>query len=295
MFAGNRGYRLFYFPQGGTQMPEVAADTTAVTTGSAPEAANQLQGQQETQQTEQPGSEPAQQEAQQEAQTEQPPQTTVKEGSAPEIGEEHKKLRNRAQKAEQEAAYWRGLAEGRQPQQPQSPQQPKEDKAPVLDDFETYEDFVVAKAEYNITKKQQEQQRVVQQGTVEQSYQERCAQVVNELPDWQDVVNSAQLPIFDNQVVAAVKESELGPKIAYHLAKNPTDARRLAAMTPLAAVREIGRLEAKLSVPVPPPQIKKISQAPAPIERTVSGNAPVEQDESDAAYIARRNKEVYGR
>lgn len=66
----------------------------------------------------------------------------------------------------------------------------------------------------------------------------------------------------------AIRTSEDGAAVAYHLANNPDEARRIAALNPLAAVRELGRLEAKLATPAanpsPTPEPKRISDAPTP-------------------------------
>jgi hypothetical protein len=67
-------------------------------------------------------------------------------------------------------------------------------------------------------------------------------------------------------------ESDLGPQLAYHFAKNPDVLMRLNSMNPTAAAREIGRLEATLGQKPATPagqttqtQSKtKVSNTPAP-------------------------------
>lgn len=65
----------------------------------------------------------------------------------------------------------------------------------------------------------------------------------------------------------AIQDSETGPQLAYHLASNPDAAAAIAAMSPLAQVRALGRIEAALearagagptvsSAPAPPPSIR---------------------------------------
>jgi len=58
-----------------------------------------------------------------------------------------------------------------------------------------------------------------------------------------------------------VLESDVAPDLTYHLGANPDLARRLSSMNPVAAARELGRIEASLSTPKP----KLQSSAPAPI------------------------------
>jgi hypothetical protein len=44
----------------------------------------------------------------------------------------------------------------------------------------------------------------------------------------------------------AIKESDIGPKIAYYLAMNPDEAATIAGLSGVSAIRAIGRLEAKI-------------------------------------------------
>lgn len=110
----------------------------------------------------------------------------------------------------------------------------------------------------------------------------------------------AKAPDFDEVVVAggqqgkwvctadmaeAIRTSEAGPEVAYHLAKNPDEAARIAALSQVAQIREIGKLEAKLAIPAPAPApaAKTITSAPepAPALRGTSGQFKVGPDTSD--------------
>jgi hypothetical protein len=61
----------------------------------------------------------------------------------------------------------------------------------------------------------------------------------------------------------AIISSEDGPAVAYHLASNPDEARRIAALDPVSQIRALGRLEAKLSTPAAP-TAKTATDAPMP-------------------------------
>lgn len=208
--------------------------------------------------------------------------------------------RKKRQQAEQEAAYWRGRAEASQPAANTASQaQPQAEKVPVLDDYDTYEQYEDAKIAHGVRKalaeQSKEQTKATQEKTIDQRFTENLAKMENEMPDYEDVQKT--LPIFSADVVAAVKDSELGPKLVYHLGKNPAEALRLAGLPPWAAIREIGKLEAKLSVATPAPK-PKLTQAPEPITKTVGGQTSVDDDLSSLPtgdYMARRNKEVYGK
>ena len=93
-------------------------------------------------------------------------------------------------------------------------------------------------------------------------------------------------------VVDTLLDSESGPELAYHLAKRPETVKRINALSPLSAARELGRIEATLSNPAAP-QIKPASKAPAPIT-PVRSSAPAAVDLASAnmdQYIAARRKQ----
>ena len=86
-----------------------------------------------------------------------------------------------------------------------------------------------------------------------------------EMPDFEDMVSSADVTV-SNEVRDAIFESDVGPRILYHLAENPDFAVKLQGMTLTAALRAIGRLEAQYEKPET--QTKSVvgkSKAPAPI------------------------------
>ena len=102
---------------------------------------------------------------------------------------------------------------------------------------------------------------------------------------------------FADHVREELLESDKGPMLAYQLAKNPQLAAELNAMSPRDAAREIGRLEAKVSLPQP----KKQTQAPAPLS-TLTGGAAKPTDltslaKSDdvSAYAAARKAQQKAR
>lgn len=76
--------------------------------------------------------------------------------------------------------------------------------------------------------------------------------------DFDTVFSSAYIPPHVAQIVI---ESDQAADVAYHLGKNPAVARQIAAMNPVQAAREIGRIEATLTLPKPKTQ----SAAPDPI------------------------------
>ncbi len=120
-------------------------------------------------------------------------------------------------------------------------------------------------------------------------YRERVTEAKSAISDFEQVVNSASGIDVRDEVADLIRESEKGPYLAYHLAKNPDQLRGLNAMTPVQAARELGRLEARLSAPPP----KKQTSAPAPIS-TVNGGAAQRPDLAKMSmdeYVAYRKKQ----
>lgn len=103
-------------------------------------------------------------------------------------------------------------------------------------------------------------------------WQAKVAEAKEALPDFEKFAYSA--PISD-EVAAIVADSEKGPEIAYFLGKNPDEAKRISRLSPIAAARELGRLEAELT-----PKPKKISNAPPPVETVGSARSGSDNPEN---------------
>lgn len=273
-----------------------AGTTAAQESGSAPTAADQ----QAPQTTEVEGSEPQGAIQQPTSQEQQSSSQITEQGSAPAEGEEHKKLRNRAQTAEQESAYWRGVAEGRskpEAQPVQSTPQPQSPQFIPLEEFAgSYEDWVVAKAKFEINAENDQRRVQAEVANLDRSWSENCKRI----PDIQDVINqAAQLPIRNMMVINAVKRSDLGPEILNYLVKNPTEAQRIAGMSPELAIMEIGSLRDKAKAAANAvPQTRKVTQAPPPFNPVRPNGAMTETDLADLPmdqYAAKRSENLYVR
>jgi hypothetical protein len=243
------------------------------------------------------------------------PKPPEDKGSEPEetlkVVEELKRVRKRAQQAEQEAAVAKAqLEEARRTQQaaPQ-PTQPKPvpatDKAPDINDYPDYADYIKASVMYDLrqeekVKKQTEEQEKnkTRQADIDRKFYARVNKVADKLPDYQEVIRSADLSL-QTPVLEAIKESDIGPEIAYFLAKNPSEAERIAAMGSMSsAVREIGKIEAKLSETPPPTQkpTKQVTLAPEPIKPTGGNTAPTKKDYGEMSveeYMKQRTSETF--
>lgn len=183
----------------------------------------------------------------------------------------------------------------------------KGDKAPPLpevpagppkrENFDTYEEYLDAKADWKVAETlnevrrralhEQAQQVAVQR---EREWEARQAKAASKYEDFLDVVNSEDLPITD-VMADAIKETEAGPEIAYFLGKNPREAARIAALSPAAQVREIGKIEARLELT----PAKAPSKAPAPVDPVRGETADVidlSTAKSQKEYEAMRAKQI---
>lgn len=124
-------------------------------------------------------------------------------------------------------------------------------------------------------------------------WSERASAFRDKAPDFETVAFSHAHKV--SPVMAElIKESEVGPEIAYWLGKNPTEAAKIADATFLhegssihdviaakqRAALEIGRLEARFAQPAAP----RFTQAPAPVKTVSSGNAAPTKSLNEMSY-----------
>jgi len=193
---------------------------------------------------------------------------------------------------------------------------PKTDDTPKREQFESYEEFIEARADYRARKavqeERQKQQSETQKSTeaerqkgAEVEFRKRLQATASEISDFADVMENAGDIYITNGMRDAIQESPLGPRILYEIAKNPQEAERLAGLSPSAAAREIGKIEARLEAATKKPDTeakdtptdernpdgtfkpkKEPSKAPPPPEpigaRSVAGNdLPSDKDDAE--------------
>lgn len=211
------------------------------------------------------------------------------ETSAPEQTDEQKELDAAKSKTftqeELDAAIGKRLAreqrkwEREQQQRVQESQRQVEHKSLSIDQFETPEAYAEALAEVKAEQKAVvilEKQKVL---SVEARFDELQDEAQEKYEDYYQVIKSDSLAISTN-MAQVIKESDIGPDIAYFLGKNPAESARIYALSPLAQAKEIGRIEAQLSSE--PPKAKKTTNAPDPISPVkASGKNTATYDTTD--------------
>ena len=158
--------------------------------------------------------------------------------------------------------------------------QPRVD-APKMDQFtdiSEYEKAVMAHerkvAEEDFQKQSAETQRKTESDKLSKDWESKVAEAEDKYEDFRELVGELK-PTTPWAV--AIMASDNGGEIAYHLAKNAQEARRIFQLPPYSQMLEIGKLSVKLSMP-PKVEPKAPSKAPAPI-------APVQANAEPAAEI----------
>lgn len=241
------------------------------------------------------------------------------EGEKPEEEDKAKprkpgRYERRIDRLEQQLAYERRIREleaqvaGRtQPaQQQQQPRQPVVPK-PVQQPDETWEDYndrvMDWKVEERLARMNAEQQaaqaREQSQAQAAQ-WNERVNAYKAQKRDYDETLASADHIMVPPAMQQAIMTSDNGPALVYALAQDHKELERLVKLEPLAAVRELGRLEAKITATQANPSAQRaaVSQAPEPIRPVGQGAATSTKplDEMDfQEYKRAREKAIAAR
>lgn len=134
----------------------------------------------------------------------------------------------------------------------------KEMEAKNLDDLD-FEDQIAERALNRSRRDQIETDRETAQELAREAYQARAEAASAKYPDFAQVA-------YGNHwnptpaMIETIMDSDLGPEIAYHLGKNPSEAVRISQLSPASQARELGRIEATISAPKP-----AVKTAPKPV------------------------------
>lgn len=113
------------------------------------------------------------------------------------------------------------------------------------------------------------------------AWADRVTKAKAEMPDFDDMVTSSEVQVTD-AVRDAILESEVGPRILYHLAEHPELGKKLAGMSVASQLREIGKLEGRFEAgktvteapaPAPAPRVPRAAAPITPIKAVAAGAA----------------------
>ena len=170
------------------------------------------------------------------------------------------------------------------------------DAKPQPHQFNDAFEYAEALAEYTAEKALQDRERAEEERKAAEArskqieaWNKRQADYMAELPDYQDMIESSDVKVSD-PIRDAIIDSEVGPRILYHLAENPEFADKINGMSVISALREIGKLEAKFekskeAETEKPKAVAKKSNAPEPIKPLKASSAATDvQVDSDGQF-----------
>lgn len=200
------------------------------------------------------------------------------------------KLNARYTAAQSEIEHWKAMAlksagETPKPGSVETKQAPSTEGKPTPEKFENYTDYAEALADWKVEQKlkardeaQAKSKLETEQKTKLQTYAEREKAFAAKTEDYQDVLENVDDIRISPAVGQLLVESENGPELAYELAKDKKEYARINALPPLAAAREIGKIESRIASfasEAKKPETKKTTNAPKPISPVGKGSAPV--------------------
>ena len=95
------------------------------------------------------------------------------------------------------------------------------------------------------------------------AYNERKATFAVAHPDYDQTLQAVPIPI-PPVLMETIRDSEMGPQVAYHLAQHLDELSTIVKLPPVEAIKRIAKLEDKLSTPHPKPPVSPVTRASAP-------------------------------
>lgn len=155
---------------------------------------------------------------------------------------------------------------GKPAEQPAKEVTPANDGKPKLEQFENLEDYTEALVDWKTEQRAQRAQA--------ESWAEKSDAARDKYEDFDDVLANRELKL-SAAMQAVIFDSPHGADLAYELGKNPREAERIYKLSPVAAARELLKIEAKFTEPQKPTPEKKpkASAAPEPIQPISATNS----------------------
>ncbi len=152
------------------------------------------------------------------------------------------------------------------------------------------EQFADAK-EYGLALKDWTTEKVIRDAAAKEAnekqakaWTEKAGNARKDYEDYDEKVNSSTVKVSD-AVRDAIIESDIGAHLQYYLADHPAEATRLAGLSERSALRELGKIEAKLADKPKEPknelaeikpevEVSKAPTPPTPLRGTGGGDIP---------------------
>lgn len=158
-------------------------------------------------------------------------------------------------------------------------------KEPKPEDFTTVQEYTDALVSYRVDQRLREKEAQAQRDAEQREkearareFGKRMAEAQQKHEDFVDVLTSlkgTELERVHTDVTEYIQESEHGPELLYHLAKNPDVLDRLRKLTPRKFIAELGKLETKFEAPAAAPKPKEEAPTLTEMAATPSAKSPV--------------------
>lgn len=217
------------------------------------------------------------------------------------------KLNGKISAIEQEREYWRQEALRNQNVQKTDGKvietQVDISKRPKADDFKTADEYTEALTDWKVDQKLKSEKQKIQQDVIKTEFQskitkhqERVDKFKDSHDDFDDMIESVSNINLPMAVQESIIDSESGPELMYELARDPKELKRICSLSPLAAAREMGKLEVQLKKDskTPSKEIKttKTPKPPTPVRTKGSTSTKsFRNDMSLKEYDAWRNEQ----
>lgn len=208
-------------------------------------------------------------------------------------------------KFEREAQLEQLRRENEELRKKSSPSDPGQE--PKIETFTNVEDFLKAHKEwaenlgvqkgYQKAREETEQQRQEREAAqLRATISAREAATRQKYADYDVAIAPFGRALMSHPAISSyVAESETGPEVAYHLAKNPVVLDEIMRMSPYQAGRELLKLEAKLTAPPPSKPVTKAAPPITPVgarANAVKTLADLAEQDDASAYIAKMNERL---
>jgi hypothetical protein len=201
--------------------------------------------------------------------------------------------------AEQRAEQLQKELEATKTKSRPAPEAPKE---PKPEDFTTVGEYTEALVAYRVEQrftaekaKEANQREAEEKAAREREFGKRLNASREKHDDFDQVLQSianTDLDRVHSDVTEYIQESDTGPELLYHLAKNPDVLDRLRKLSPRKFIAELGKLEAKWETPAPAadpaPKLSDIASTTAPTAVS-KAPAPIAALSSDKATVVHKD------
>lgn len=201
-------------------------------------------------------------------------------------GDKPKKLSGSARKAERIRELETRIAELEQ----RSNAAPEADKPPKFEDFPDWDAYEQARTQHAVKMALKEAGKANAASELDsakaefvreavEAHKMRTAEARQRIPDYDKTLASYAGPAPTDALATMIVESDKSELLALHFASRPELVRELNQMSPTAAARRVGQIEARLSYPT----AKTASNAPPPVGALKGGASPT-RDPSNMSH-----------